>query len=130
MVAIREDRVVLEEPSAGDPGKSKKKKTLEMKLRKEGARGSHETQNIRDGCGSSPVCIYFLCGGVTLWAQQASDTGYLEDIRFETLPVKERVTVLVSRQAGVKVELGRSVGRDDFGEYVCPGRPAQDLRGR
>ena len=56
------------------------------------------------------LCALFCLSGA-VYAQQAgsgakaaADVGYLEDIRFEKLPVKERVTVTVSRQAGVRVE--------------------------
>lgn len=55
------------------------------------------------------VGLSLLAGAV--WAQQAGtdtkmtgDVGYLENIAFEKLSVKERVVVMVSRQAGVKVE--------------------------
>ena len=57
------------------------------------------------------LCVFLALSGGAVLAQQAGpdakvagDVGYLEDIRFEKLPVKERVTVMVSRQAGVKVE--------------------------
>lgn len=39
VITILEDRIMLEEPSTGSAGKAKKKKMIEMKLRREGDEG-------------------------------------------------------------------------------------------
>ena len=66
-------------------------------------------------CFLCALCLLVTAGTVkgegTGAATSATPTGYLENILFEKISGKERVTIMASRQAGVQVEklTGKSI---------------------